>query len=82
MYGNELSGGDIVLIVFVACGLVVSIFAIVAWTFVSLINGRRRGTTVNEEESRLIQEIYHGLGKMEQRVESLETLLLEREKRG
>ena len=77
-----MGSGDMVIVVFIACGFVVSIFAIVAWTLVTLINGRRRGTTVNEEESRLIQEIYHGLGKMDQRVESLETLLLEREKRG
>ena len=30
------------------------------------------------EETRLIQELYHGLNRMEQRVESLETLLLDR----
>lgn len=77
-----LDGSEIVIVVFIACGLAVSIFAIIAWTLVSLINGRRRGGTVSEEESRLIQEIYHGFGKMEQRVEALETLLLEREKRG
>ncbi|NUM56488.1 MAG: phage-shock protein [Candidatus Hydrogenedentes bacterium] len=34
----------------------------------------------NAEEARLIQDIYHGLLKMEERVEALETLLLEREK--
>jgi phage shock protein B len=32
----------------------------------------------NADETRLIQELYHGLGRMEQRVEALETLLLER----
>lgn len=77
-----MTGSEIVVVLFISCGFGVSIVAIIAWTLVSLINGRRRGTTVNEEESRLIQEIYHGLGKMDQRVESLETLLLEREKRG
>ncbi len=34
----------------------------------------------NAEEARLIQDIYHGLLKMEERVEALETLLLERER--
>jgi phage shock protein B len=34
------------------------------------------------QEARLIQDIYHGLLKMEERVEALETLLLEREKKG
>jgi hypothetical protein len=30
----------------------------------------------------MIQDIYHGLVKMEQRVESLETLLLDRQRKG
>ena len=34
----------------------------------------------NVEEAKLIQDIYHGLLKMEERVEALETLLLERER--
>lgn len=33
------------------------------------------------EETRLIQDIYHGLQKMEQRVEALETILLGRERK-
>lgn len=36
--------------------------------------------TTNAEEARLIQDIYHGLLKMEERVEALETLLLERDR--
>lgn len=39
--------------------------------------GARRAAS--SEEARLIQDIYHGLLKMEERVEALETLLLERE---
>ena len=38
-------------------------------------NGRR----LDEEEARMMQEIYQGLEKMEKRVEALETLLLDRE---
>lgn len=34
-----------------------------------------------EEEARLIQELYRGLSRMEERVEALETLLLERERK-
>jgi len=37
--------------------------------------GRRSET----EEARVIQEIYQGLGRMESRVEALETILLERD---
>jgi len=33
------------------------------------------------EETRLIQDIYHGLQKMEQRVEALETILLGKERK-
>ena len=29
------------------------------------------------EEARMIQEIYHGLSRLEQRVESLETILMD-----
>lgn len=36
--------------------------------------------TTNAEEARLIQDIYHGLLKMEERVEALETILLERDR--
>jgi phage shock protein B len=34
-----------------------------------------------DEEAKMIQEIYHGLTQMEARVEALETLLLEKEKK-
>jgi phage shock protein B len=33
------------------------------------------------EETRMIQEIYKGLARMEQRVDALETILLEKEKK-
>ena len=33
-----------------------------------------------EEETRIIQEIYQGLNKMEERIESLETILFEKQK--
>ena len=33
------------------------------------------------DETRMIQEIYHGLSKMEERVEALETILIERQKK-
>lgn len=78
----DLDGGAIIAIAFIGCGMVVGVVGIIAWTIVSLISGRRRAPQASEDESRMIQEIYHGLNKMEQRVETLETLLLEREKRG
>ena len=43
-------------------------------------SSRRSGKT-EAEETRLIQEIHHGLVKMERRVESLETFLLDSERK-
>lgn len=45
--------------------------------------GRKRSKAQEAEETQLIQEIYHGLNKMGDRVEALETLLLrdDRQKR-
>jgi len=41
-----------------------------------------RDRQARDRETRLIQEIHHGLSRMEERVEALETLLLDREKKG
>jgi phage shock protein B len=65
--------------------LMIPILVIVSVTILvalAILTGKRRsGANVNtEEEARLIQDIYHGLLKMEERVEALETLLLERER--
>jgi len=38
------------------------------------------GQRTQTDEAKIIQEIYQGMGRMEQRVEALETILLEREK--
>jgi hypothetical protein len=44
-------------------------------------SGRSSTPAGDEDETRMIQEIYHGLTKMEDRIESLETLLIDSEKR-
>ena len=33
------------------------------------------------EETKMIQDIYHGLSKMEERVDALETILIERQRK-
>jgi phage shock protein B len=43
--------------------------------------GGRNSARLSEEESQLMQELFYGLKKMEQRVESLETILIERDRR-
>jgi phage shock protein B len=42
----------------------------------------RKGQTYQADETRMIQEIYQGLSKMEERVDALETILLDRERKG
>jgi hypothetical protein len=34
----------------------------------------------NAEETKMIQDIYYGLSKMEERIETLETILIERQR--
>lgn len=38
--------------------------------------------TMNAKETRMIQEMHHGFSKMEDRIEALETILMERERSG
>ena len=68
-------------------GVSIPVIAILSVTFIvclKIVYGGRSAKSgdLADEETRLIQDIYHGLLKMEERVESLETLLLDREKRG
>ncbi len=42
----------------------------------------RSGQKLQSEEARMIQEIYLGLSRMEERVGALETIILEREREG
>ncbi len=54
---------------------------IICWTIVRLLGGGRY-KAASADESRLIQELYHGFERMERRVEALETLLLDQDARG
>ncbi len=70
------------LIVLVVFGSLLAAFGIICWTIVRIVSRGNSSGNGSADESKLIQEIYHGLTKMEQRVEALETLLLERERTG
>jgi len=66
--------------------LAIPLAAIMGGMIVAIIkllksDGSARSRRLNEEETRIMQEIYRGLEKMEKRVETLETILLEREGR-
>jgi phage shock protein B len=42
----------------------------------------RQGHLAQADEAKMIQELYQGLLRMEERVETLETLLLDQERKG
>jgi len=41
----------------------------------------RKGQRLQAEEARMIQEMYQGLSRMEERMEALETIILDRERK-
>jgi len=55
--------------------------AIICWTIVKLA-GTGNTRNASADEARIIQEIHRGLARMEERVESLETLLFDQDKGG
>ncbi len=77
-----MHGAFIVAIVF---GGIVLALAVIGATFIMSIKLTRDGISRKDKkyqsnETRMIQEIYQGLSKMEERIETLETILLDREK--
>jgi len=67
----------IVLIISVSLAFIVGV---IAFAVVAIANGSKRDR-LNSEESQLMQELYHGFTEMERRIESLETLLLDKERK-
>lgn len=62
------------------------VLAVVCGIFVMVVKMMRGGLapgggTDQSEETRMIQEIYQGLSRMEERVDALETILMERQKK-
>ena len=78
-----MHGAFIVTIVF--GGIVLSL-AVIGATILMAIRILKGGVTRKQQqyeadEAKMIQEIYKGLSRMEERVEALETILLDQEKR-
>ena len=62
------------------------VLAIVCGIIVMVVKMMRGGLATGDgtdksEETRMIQEIYQGLSRMEERVDALETILMERQKK-
>ena len=69
------------LIVAIIFGSLVLIPAVVGGTIIMSIKLLKGGARKDQaEDSKIIQEIYQGLSRMEERVEALETILLDRQK--
>ncbi|MEW5912062.1 MAG: hypothetical protein AB1814_05875 [Thermodesulfobacteriota bacterium] len=64
--------------------LVLALLGGVAVAIVRIIKGPRARAedSDQQEEARLMQELHQGLSRMEQRIEALETILLEKDKKG
>lgn len=78
-----MEGAFIVSVVF---GSAVLILVIIAGTILLAIRMIRGGVSPNDrqqraDEARMVQEIYQGMSELENRVESLETILLDSEKK-
>jgi len=71
-----------VLIVAIVFASIVLALAIIPGAILLAIKFFRGGQSAGDqaEEAKMIQKIYQGLSHMEQRVEALETILLDREK--
>ena len=67
--------------IFIVPAIVVIVIVLV---IARMIMGRnpRQDKAATAEEARIIQEIYQGLQKMDRRIETLETLILENEGKG
>ncbi|MEA3364175.1 MAG: hypothetical protein U9Q79_00925 [Candidatus Hydrogenedentes bacterium] len=61
--------------------VVVALFAALVVGLLRSLTGRsvRRNPRQEAEEARIMQEIHHGMARLEGRVENLETIVLERE---
>lgn len=71
----------------VSFGGIILFFATIGLIVIGIIRAAKTGglskkdKQAQAEETRMIQDIYHGLTKMEERIETLETILIERQKK-
>ena len=75
-----------IIIVSIVFGSIVALAALICGTVLIVLKTRSRNNATgagDRDEAKIIQEIYQGLDRMEARIESLETILMEnKEKEG
>ncbi|MCK5098289.1 MAG: phage-shock protein [Desulfobacteraceae bacterium] len=75
------------LIVAISIGGAILLLLTIGLLIIGIIKAAKTGgfskkeKAANTEETKMIQDIYHGLSKMEERIETLETILLDRRKK-
>ena len=69
-----------ILFVFSVLGFLLILGLGVIWIIVRTASGGTRIPGTNADEAQLIQEMHQGLEKLERRIESLETLLLDKDR--
>ena len=74
---------SIIAVIFGGIILALAIIGSTLITAIKVLKGgvSRKGQKLETEEAGMMQEIYKGLSRMEERVETLETLLLDRERK-
>ena len=79
-----MEGPFVVMIVFGGIVLALAVIGTTILMGLKILKGgvSHKGQKNQTDEARIIQEIYQGLARMEERVDSLETLLMERERSG
>lgn len=78
---------EVPLIILVSGVVLIGLISVTGGLVVAAIKGLRgggrgKGQQLDANEAKMFQELYQGLARMEQRIESLETLLFDREKKG
>ena len=78
-----MSGVLILTIIFGGSILALAIIGSTILMAIKILRGglSQKGQKLQTDEARMIQEIYQGLSRMEGRVEALETIILDREKK-
>lgn len=78
-----MSGVLILTIIFGGSILALAIIGSTILMAIRILKGglSQKGQKLQTDEARMIQEIYQGLSRMEGRVEALETIILDRERK-
>lgn len=80
----EELGGNIIPVLAIVLGIFVALFAITGGLFIEFVKivrggGRKKATPeLDAEETEAFQELHRGFQRMDERVEALETLMMER----